>query len=62
MILFHNPDFEHLRHPKFWNTEKSTLTNKQRTRNRSRSNSISQAEEIYAKNDSVDSESSFYKS
>ena len=58
MILFHNPDFEHLRHPKFWNTEESALTLKERSRNRSRRNSVSQAEVNYSRRGSLDSESS----
>lgn len=60
-MLFHNPDFQNLRHPKFWNTEKSTLTEKQRQRNRSRSNSISRVEDVYSMQGSDDSESSFFK-
>lgn len=43
-ILFYCPDFEYLRHPKFWNTEESVLSPKQRSRNRSRRNSISLVE------------------
>ena len=38
MSLFYSPDFEYLRHPKFWNTEESALSPKQRSRNRSRRN------------------------
>jgi len=41
MNLFHNLDFVYLRHPKFWNTEESALTAKERSRNRSRKNSVS---------------------
>jgi hypothetical protein len=41
MCLFHNLDFVYLRHPKFWNTEESALTAKERSRNRSRKNSVS---------------------
>lgn len=61
MLLFHNPDFQFLRHPKFWNTEKCTLTEKQRQRNRSRSNSISRVEDVYSMQGSEDSDSSFFK-
>ena len=47
-ILFHVPDFSSLRHPKFWNNEASILSKKQRSRNRSRKNSVSNIGLSYA--------------
>jgi hypothetical protein len=46
-ILFHVPDFSSLRHPKFWNNEASILSKKQRSRNRSRKNSVSNIASSY---------------
>jgi len=62
MSLFHNLDFVYLRHPKFWNTEESALSAKERSRNRSRKNSVSQAEINYSRRGSLDSDSSAMKS
>ena len=61
LTLFHQVDFEYLRHPKFWNTGSTALTKKERTRNCSPRNSVSKAEINYIKSES-DTESVVSKS